>query len=179
VSLRGALVIFVTIVAAALFVDGSAAGAGKSGPLTVQVDRVRISTQLGHRFAFSTRIWNRGSAPVRGVIAHLNILSLHSGVYVDPEDWSTHRTLYLGTIPAGGATTSTWRMQAVNAGRFGVYVAALTSDPAPSVPTTGPALEIAVADRKTLNSGGILPLALGIPAGLALLALGFRHQRSR
>jgi hypothetical protein len=172
-------VLFVLVTMLLLAAGTDAAGVTGSAPLSVQVDRARISTKLGHRFAFHSTIWNHGSAPVSGVIAHLNVLSLRSGVYVDPEDWSTHRTLYLGTIPAGGSTTSTWRIQAVNAGRFGVYVAALTSNSAARAPTTGPGIEIAVADRKTLNSSGILPLALGIPAGLGLLAVGLRLQRRR
>ena len=48
------------------------------------------------------------------------------GVYVDPEDWSSHRTRYLAPISAGGSVTLAWKMQAVNSGSFGVYVAAPT-----------------------------------------------------
>jgi hypothetical protein len=44
-------------------------------------------------------------------------------------------------------------------------------------PTTGPAIHLAVAERKTLNAGGIVPLALGIPALLGLLTLGLRIYR--
>ena len=57
-----------------------------------------------------------------GLIAHLTVVSLHDGVYVDPEDWSSHRTRYLGAIPTGGSAMITWRLQAVNAGTFGIYV---------------------------------------------------------
>jgi hypothetical protein len=38
-------------------------------------------------------------------------------------------------------------------------------------------VRISIAERKTLNSGGILPLAVGVPAFLALLALGVRIRR--
>jgi len=177
-SRRATLGVLVALVASLLLAASTdAAGVTGTAPLSVNVDRARIATKLGHRFVFRSTIWNHGSMPVSGVIAHLNVLSLRSGVYVDPEDWSTHRTLYLGTIPAGGSTTRTWRMQAVNAGRFGVYVAVLTSNGVAGAPTAGPAIEIAVADGKTLNSGGILPLALGIPAGLGLLAVSLRFQR--
>jgi hypothetical protein len=44
-------------------------------------------------------------------------------------------------------------------------------------PTTGQAIRLAVRDRRTLNSGGILPLALGVPSFLVLLALGVRLRR--
>jgi hypothetical protein len=46
-------------------------------------------------------------------------------------------------------------------------------------PVTGPTVHVEIAERRTLNSGGILPLALGIPALLAALALGLRWHRGR
>jgi hypothetical protein len=47
----------------------------------------------------------------------------------------------------------------------------------PRPPATGPTVHVSIARRKTLNSGGILPLALGVPALLAALALGLRLRR--
>ena len=44
-------------------------------------------------------------------------------------------------------------------------------------PTTGPAIHLAVAERKTLNVGGIVPLVIGIPALLGLMTLGLRIYR--
>ena len=145
----------------------------------VSIDHTRIATKLGHKFVFHSTIANPGSTPLRDAIAHLNILSLHTGVYVDPEDWSSNRTRYLGTIPAGESRTVTWKMQAVNAGTFGVYVATLSGTGQTAAPVTSPTLTLSVAERKTLNSGGILPLAVGIPSLLALLAVGIRVRRAR
>jgi hypothetical protein len=156
-----------------LLVVAPAAGA------TVSLDQTRVSTKLGGKFVFHSTITNPGSAPLPDAIAHLNILSLRTGVYVDPEDWSSNRTRYLGTIPAGGSRTIAWKMQAVNAGKFGVYVATLSGNGATAAPVTSPTLTLSVKERKTLNSGGILPLAIGIPSLLALLALGIRFRRAR
>jgi hypothetical protein len=135
-----------------------------------------ISTQLGRKFVLRSTVTNRGARPIGGLIAHLNVLSLRDGVYVDPEDWSSHRTSYLGTIAPGASRTTTWRLEAVNAGRFGVYVA-IVDRSAARAPTTARTTRIVVAQRRTLNSGGILPLALGVPALVALLALGLRLRR--
>jgi hypothetical protein len=162
----------VRLVAVALAVL-ALAGPAAAG-VSVRVDRTAISTSLGHRFVFHTTIANGGAASARGLIAHLNVLSLRNGVYVDPEDWSSHRTRYLAPIPAGGSVTLTWMLQAVNAGSIGVYVAVLGAS---GRPVTGPAVHVAIAERKTLNSGGVLPLALGIPALLAALALAIRARR--
>jgi len=150
-----------------------------AGAVSVQVDRTAISTALGHKFQFRSTISNRGSVAARHLIAHLNVLSLRSGVYVDPEDWSSNRTRYLPPIPAGRSIDVNWRMQAVNAGSFGVYVAVLPQSGAAVPPTTGPTVRVSVAHRNTLNSGGILPLALGIPAVLCVLLLGLRARRRR
>lgn len=149
-----------------------AASAGDQ--LRVSVDRAAIATKLGHAFVFRSTIANEGSTPRAGLIAHLNVLSLTRGVYVDPEDWSSNRTRYLGPIPAGGSTTLTWKLNAVNAGSIGAYVAVLPGSGAAVPPTTGPTVRVSIAERRTLNSGGILPLALGMPALLGLLIVGLR-----
>jgi hypothetical protein len=134
----------------------------------------RIVTKLGHRVTVTSTIVNDGPRAT-GYIAHLNVLSLAPGVYVDPEDWSSHRTRYLPAIPAHGRLTLRWRISAVNAGSIGVYVTVLRRDG--GTPATSRIVRIAIADRRTLDAGGILPLVLGLPAALALLALAVRLRR--
>jgi hypothetical protein len=155
----------------------SPAAAATAAPLSVTVDRTEISTQLGHDFVFRSTLTNHGSAAAGGLVAHLNVLSLRPGTYVDPEDWSSNRTRYLPAIPARGSSTLTWTMKAVNAGSFAVYVAVLPQSDPPRPPVTAPAIHVAVADRKTLEAGGILPLALGVPGALGLLLAGGRLWR--
>ena len=154
------------------------ASAAQASALTVSNDRTAIATKLGHKFVFHTTIRNEGATPASGLIAHLNVVDLSGHTYVDPEDWSSRRTRYLPLIPAGGSTALAWPMNAVNSGTIGVYVAVLPRSGAPVRPTTGPTVRIRIQDRKTLNSGGILPLALGLPALLGVLALGVRVRRS-
>ena len=165
----------ILVATAALVVPAEVSAADLLG---VDVDQTRVATELGHKFTFRTTITNEGTDVARGYVAHLNVLSYDTGVYVDPEDWSGHRTSYLQAIPPSGSTTITWRMQAVNDGRFAVYVAVLPQTGG-SRPTTGPVITVTVAQRTTINSGGILPLALGVPAllGVAWLALGVRRRR--
>lgn len=164
-------------VLAAAVLAGSANAAVGADSVSVAVNQTRIETRLGHKFEFRSTITNRGTAAASGLIAHLNVLSLRNGPYVDPEDWSSNRTRYLPAIPAGGTHTLTWKMQAVNAGTFGVYVSVLSESGVARPPTSGPTIHLSVASRRTLNSGGILPLALGIPAFLGLLTLGIRYKR--
>ena len=166
------------LVACALVCCASAAAAaGPASELSATVDRARIATQLGRSFAFDSTITNSGAAPARGLVAHLSVLSLRSDPYVDPEDWSPQRVVFLDPIPAGGAATLRWRMTAVNAGTFGVYVTVLSTQrsdvPAPNTPT----IDLRVSERRTLNAGGILPLSIAVPALLGLLAALLRLRR--
>ena len=167
------------VVAFSLVVVLALAGpaASSSNRIAVTVDRTTISTSLGHKFSVQSRVVNNGGGAVSGLIAHLNVLSLRPDVYLDPEDWSSHRTRYLPAIPAGGSVTITWRMQAVNAGSIAVFIAVLPQNGEPRPPATGPTVHVSIARRRTLNSGGILPLALGIPALLAALSVGLRMRR--
>lgn len=151
--------------------------ASNTNRIAVTVDRTSISTSLGHKFSVRSRIANDGSNAAGGLVAHLNVLSLRPDVYLDPEDWSSHRTRYLPAIPAGGSVTIKWKMQAVNAGSIAVFVAVLPQSGESRPPATGPTVHVSIARHRTLNSGGILPLALGIPALLAALSLGVRLRR--
>ena len=165
--------------AAALAAAAVAAGpaAAGPGPLGVSVDRERVSVRLGESFVFRSTIANHGSATAVGRIAHLNVLSLRPGVYVDPEDWSSHRTRYLAPIPPHASATVTWRVKAVNAGSIGVYVAVVPARGKPVRPATGPMLHVSIPDRRSLNSGGIAPLALGVPLVLVGLLVVVRIRR--
>jgi len=147
--------------------------------VSVTVDRVGVATGLGKRFAFRSTVVNTGPGEERGLVAHLNVASLRPGVYVDPEDWSTSRTRYLDPIPAGGTATVRWSLQAVNAGSFAVYVAVLPAGAAGRPPAVGRTVRVSVAERRTLDAGGILPLAVGMPVVLGLAAGGLALRRRR
>jgi hypothetical protein len=170
---RRALAVAATL--AVTLAGPSTAGADVS----VRVDRTGVATGLGKRFTFRSTITNPGPGEARGLVAHLNIASLRPDVYVDPEDWSTGRTRYLDPIPAGRTATVQWSLQAVNAGAFAVYVAVLPAGAAARPPVVGRTVRVTVAERRTLDAGGILPLALGVPAAVGLAAGGLALHRRR
>jgi len=149
--------------------------AASAQALTVGLDRSSVETNIGHRFTFVSTIANTGSTTESGLVAHLNVLSDDPGVYVDPEDWSSNRTRYLPALAPHQTLRATWTVQAVNSGQFAVYVAVLPRH-GPGPITTSPPLRVAVAERRTLNSGGVLPLVLGIPALIGVAAVGTRRR---
>jgi len=150
--------------------------ATSAGAMTVELDRTHVLTGIGKKFAFTTTVQNDGNQSLSGLVAHLNVLSSDPGVYVDPEDWSSHRTRYLAPIPAGGATKISWTVTAVNSGSITIFVAILPRHGSGSIVVSEP-LRVDIAKRRTLNSGGVLPLALGLPALLGLSLLGTRVRR--
>jgi hypothetical protein len=154
----------------------SACLASAARAVTVQLDHGPIRTQIGQKFTFVTTVTNTATSPASGLVAHLNVLSDDPGVYVDPEDWSSHRTQYLSAIPVGGTLPVTWTVQAVNSGNLTLFVSVLPRHGAGTIATSSP-LRVAVGQRRTLNSGGVLPLVLGIPAAIGLVGLGARRRR--
>jgi thiamine pyrophosphate-dependent acetolactate synthase large subunit-like protein len=157
-------------VLAALLVAAPAAAAPE-----LSMSRAVVSTRIGADFRFQTTIANLGPAPMEGLIAHLDVVSRDPSVYVDPEDWSPERTRYLARLEPGAAIDVPWTVKAVNSGRFSVYVVVLGA----GGPVAGPALDARVTERRTLDAGGVLPLALGLPALLGAALLGLRARRPR
>ena len=149
--------------------------AARASAPELSVSTTRVTTSIGEDFRFRSTIVNPGPAPATGLIAHLDVVSRDPDVYVDPEDWSSERTRYLPSIPAGGSVEIPWTVKAVNSGRFAVYVVTVGA----GRPTAGPALDVRVAQRTTIDTGGVLPLAIGVPALLGVALLGLRLRRPR
>jgi hypothetical protein len=162
-----------------LLVFGAAEAAAQE-PLRLSVSPARVSTRLGDSFQFSTRLTNRGTTRLSGLIAHLNVVGLTRSVYVDPEDWSASRTKYPPALGPGESARLEWKIKAVSGGKFAVYTVVLPeSATASEPPQVSPAAQVHVTERRNLNPGGALPLAVGVPGALALLALGLRVRRRR
>jgi hypothetical protein len=147
-------------------------------PISIDVDRTTIRTDLGQTFSIRTTIRNEGSAPATGLVAHLTVFSLRPGVFVDPEDWTTTRVRYLPPVPAGGSTTLPWRVTAVHSGSIGIYVGVVPSSGA-GRPIVAPTVRAEVATRKTVDAGGVVPIALSVPAVVVVLIVAVAIQRRR
>jgi uncharacterized membrane protein len=150
-----------------------------SAQVDVAVSRSEVSTRLGDDFGFTSEITNRGTTPLTGLVAHLNVVGLSSGIYVDPEDWSSERTKRVPDLAPGESASISWSVTAVTGGRAAVYVVVLSEEPRTEKPAASPAVDVRIADTKNLNSDGVLPLALGVPALLGMLTIVTRRRRSR
>jgi uncharacterized membrane protein len=149
-------------------------------PVEVSLSRATVSTQLGESFDFRSTVTNSGAQPVSGLVAHLNVVGLDTDIYVDPEDWSEERTKNVPALGPGESTEVAWDVTAVTGGEAAIYVVALPGDsPATAREglATSPAMDVNIAEAKNLNTEGVLPLALGVPAFLALVTLAVRRRR--
>ena len=166
---RGAAVVVVAAVLAA-----APAALAATAPPRITLDRGPVAVRLGTTFAFSSTL-SAGAASTGPLVAHLNVVSLDPATYVDPEDWSTHRTRYLGAVAAGDSASVRWSVKAVSSGPIAIYVTAVPADGSGPI-AVGPPLHVQVAERRTLNSGGVVPLALAVPALLLVVAVVTRRR---
>jgi hypothetical protein len=160
-------------IALACLLVAAQTSAAKS-PLEVSLSRTDLSTRIGESFSFDSEIRNISDREQTALVAHLNVAGLSSGIYVDPEDWSEDRTKFLPPLGPGESTTVGWNVKAVTGGQAAIYVVAL---PGENDPAVSPAMAVDIAETRDLNSDGVLPLALGVPALLGLVALTVRRRR--
>jgi hypothetical protein len=170
------------VLGAAASAQTASAAAKTTEPAAVEVSvsRSHVSTRLGESFGFDSTITNVGTKPLSGLVTHLNVVGLSEGIYVDPEDWSEQRTQTLAPLHPGQSVEIPWSVKAVTGGRAAIYVTVLPGE-APATSSerlaVSPAMDVRIAERRTINTGGVLPLALGIPALLGLASLAVRIRR--
>jgi hypothetical protein len=153
---------------------------------TIAVTSVRpsVDTAVGQHVEYQARIVNSGSTSTGQLLVHLNVASVSSDVYVDPEDWSTDRSRYLPALAPGAATVLSWDLQAVSPGSFAVYAVVLpnpTGSSARQQLSVSSPTSVTVSARRTLNAGGSLPVVIAMPVllGLATLAARARNRSRR
>lgn len=146
-----------------------------AGP-TVTLDQQSAAVTTGQVVTFESTIDNPGPGPTSRLVAHLNVAAL-DGHYVDLEDWSGDVTKVIEPVPPGEQVAVDWEVQAVNAGEFALYVSLIPTSGRGQV-IAGQPMRVTVAARRSLNSGGVLPVALAVP-GLWVVAVGAAGLRLR
>jgi len=172
--------VLLAVAAAAVALAAATTAIGAATPeLSVRNDRARVDATLGERFTFTSTVTNGSATATVPLVAHLNIVGLDPSVYVDPEDWSSERTVFIGSLASGGSRVVHIEMQAVTHGSLAAYVAVLPESRPAAPPLTSPALQLEVAHRTTIAAGGMLPLAIVVPGVLGLALLVTRVSRRR
>jgi hypothetical protein len=176
---RAHLVVLAAVLAAVTAGPAGAAGAAPSG-VDVSARPARIAAVLGDTVTVTTTVANRGPVASGPLVAHLDVVSLRDDVYVDPEDWSSQRSVDVEPLAPGGRTVLSWPVRTVDAGEFAVYVVLLPTGPGgPAHVTPSAPVHLAVTGKRTLDAGGTLPVVVGMPLLLTLAALVDRWRRRR
>lgn len=160
----------------------AAAAIAQPADVEVTLGENQTSVGVGDRITIRARIVNRGTQPTDPLVAHLNVATLDSEVYVDLEDWTASPTQEIAPLPPGGSASADWEIQAVNVGEFDVYVVVLpngTASAGRGPLVASPPELVRVAGRRTLSPAGALPLAIAEPVLLGLIAMGVWVRRRR
>ena len=167
---------------AAAALPGSVAGAvptAVAGPVAVTMNTSSMAGVLGDRVPVRATVTNTAGTPTGRLVAHLDVVSLHEDVYVDAEDWSADRSVYIGPLGPGGRATVDWTVRYVDAGEFDVYVVVLPTGPSAGADplAVSPAIRLEVTSRPTLDPGGSLLVVIAVPVLVGLLGAGTRLRR--
>jgi len=136
------------------------------------------SPQMGDRLSYRTSIRNVGRAQVEGIVAWLGLVQVDKGKEqpVDLEDWSAHKAVTIPSLAPGQAVQTDWPMRLIAAGHYRVVVSAAAAGGGPLTPS--PFVGLAVRAKPVVESGRVLPVALGVPA-LLLAGLLLRRRQGQ
>jgi hypothetical protein len=179
------LALLVTTIA--LWMGVAPASASASSPVAATLDGVGVvvaptsaSVVLGESIDLTVTLTNTSSQPTDDLVAHLDVTDPARATSVDPEDWTGELSQPVGVLDPGASATVDWTIQPIAPGEFAVYAVALSAGQS-SVAASN-VLIVSVEDQRTLNPGGVLPVALGAPAlvgGLLLLQIRLARRAGR
>jgi len=137
--------------------------------MQISVSLDHATTKTGDRIKFTTTVTNNGAQTSPGFHVSMNIIKIGSGDPVDPEDWSPERSQSVAPLPAGKAATQSWTVDTIMEGNYMVY---LTVIPTPkgadttSQTVSSMGIHVIVQPGNDTNPGGVLPVAIAIPAAM-------------
>ena len=151
------------------------------GSLAIELDTSEVSTLTGDRFTITSTVTNPGSDTTPDLVISLNFTSLDGGTYVDPEDWSPQRTQYVEPIEPGATVSQTWTVNPVLEGQIAAYIVVISDTTETAIQPLGlsPVVHLDVGAQKSLNPGGVAPVAIAVPGALAALLAAARLSRRR
>jgi hypothetical protein len=161
-------------------VHAAARAAPIADSITVTVEPTTIDLALGESRGVSVTVTNASDLASVPLVVHLDITNPDSTSSVDPEDWTSELTQPVGVVGAGSSVTVGWNLQPISPGTFTAFVVALPRDGSDVVASD--VVRIQVADRRSLDPGGILPVAIGAPAvvgGLLLVQIRIARRSRR
>lgn len=172
--------LLVTVALLGLGFGGPTSASAAGADVLVTVEPAAAALVLGDSLPLRVTVTNSAAAASVPLVVHLDVTDPTRAASVDPEDWTTTLTRSVGVLAPHGVASVDWTVQPVAPGTFAVYAVALPADSGASDRVSSSnVLRVAVQDRRVLNPGGILPVALGAPALVGVLLLAQRRRGRR
>ncbi len=166
-----------TLVAALAF--GGPAMAAPAVTISLTPDTANPARpEMGNWLHFVSGIRNIGNTPLSGLVVWISLVRVDPGHEqpVDLEDWSAQKAVVLTSLAPGDENKIEWPMRLIQAGDYRIVVSAAEHSAAQLY--ASPFTDFHVRQKPTVESGRILPVALGVPLLLAVLA-AWRLRRGR
>ncbi|HUW49532.1 MAG TPA: hypothetical protein VMV75_00800 [Sulfuricella sp.] len=161
---------------AAFLVTSGAVDAASGLSIALVPDKSNpTAPEMGNWLKFNSIIKNTGDTPLAGLVVWISLVQVDSGHEqpVDLEDWSAHKALVIPNLNPGQAIGADWAMRLIQAGDYRVVLSATERHAATLY--VSPFADFHVRRKPTVESGRILPVAVGMP----LLLAGFAAWRMR
>ncbi len=114
---------------------------------------------------------------VSNITTYLSLVDTGTKLPVDLEDWSAEKGLFIGAIDSGQTLPLEWKIHFVKAGTYTLSI--IANIEGQEKPVTSVLTYFNVNQKKNLDPGHVLPVALGEPL-ILLLAFGFlSYHRNR
>lgn len=155
-----------------------ASAAQLSDSVVVAIEPTSGAVVLGAQLDLQVSVTNDGDDATPPLVVHIDITAPDQESSVDPEDWTPTLSKPIGVVGRGETVVVDWTIQPISAGTFATYAVVIS----PGVDTIAASnvLEVRVTDQRTLNPGGIVPVAIAVPALVgALLAVQMQLARRR
>jgi hypothetical protein len=154
--------------------------AAVSDPPTIEidVDMEAVVVKTGDEIEFTTTVTNVADVPSPELIVAMNIINLGKSDPVDPEDWSPERAQAVDPLDPGESVEQSWAVEAILDGNYMIYMTTIVKPGAPAettLPVTSPGIHLTVQAFQNTNPGGVLPVAIGMPLGLIVVAFLLRR----
>ncbi len=160
----------------------TAPAVGDPPTIEIAIDMDAVVVKTGDEIEFTTTVTNVADVASPELTVAMNIINLGKSDPVDPEDWSPERTQTVDPLDPGESAEQSWTVEAILDGNYMVYMTAIVKPGAPAettLPVTSPGIHLTVQAFQNANPAGVLPVALGMPLGLIVVAFLLRRYWRR
>jgi hypothetical protein len=145
-------------------------------PLEINITSSKtLSGTAGDYVTVEGTIKDIGDKPRNDIVTYLSLVDNGTKLPVDLEDWSAEKGLHIGTIDAGQTLPLERKIHFVKAGTYSLIIIAEAAGY--DLPQASGIVQFNVNPKINLNTGKVLPVALGTPVVLICILFLLANRR--